>query len=162
NEPSLLPGERKAHLLEHERGGRRTAMVTWPGPNNGYAMTAPLCRFCSTPLQDTFVDLGMSPLCESYVPGDKLNQMEPFYPLKTWGVPLLLFGPLGALWDRREDIWRIRVFFLVRQLLGQARGGLCRSDRRAIESGRAELCRRAGEQRRVSVAMVCPPGHSLP
>jgi len=47
-------------------------------------MTAPLCRFCSSPLHDTFVDLGMSPLCESYVPADKLNQMEPFYPLKTW------------------------------------------------------------------------------
>lgn len=29
----------------------------------------------------TFIDLGMSPLCESYVPGERLNQMEPFYPL---------------------------------------------------------------------------------
>src|SRR5262252_3785456 len=47
-------------------------------------MTAPLCRFCSTPLHDTFVDLGMSPLCESYVPADKLNQMEPFYPLQAY------------------------------------------------------------------------------
>ncbi|MBV8715190.1 MAG: SAM-dependent methyltransferase, partial [Chloroflexi bacterium] len=41
----------------------------------------PLCRFCSTPLRDTFVDLGMSPPCESYLRADQVNQMEPFYPL---------------------------------------------------------------------------------
>ena len=41
----------------------------------------PLCLFCSAPLQQTLVDLGMSPLCESYLSADKLNQMEPFYPL---------------------------------------------------------------------------------
>jgi hypothetical protein len=29
----------------------------------------------------TFVDLGMSPLCESYVPAAKLDQAETFYPL---------------------------------------------------------------------------------
>jgi len=39
------------------------------------------CLFCRTPLRKTFVDLGMHPLCESYVSEDKLNQMEPFYPL---------------------------------------------------------------------------------
>lgn len=39
------------------------------------------CRFCKAPITHTFVDLGMSPLCESYVPADKLNTMEPFYPL---------------------------------------------------------------------------------
>jgi hypothetical protein len=41
----------------------------------------PLCRFCSMPLRQTFIDLGMSPLCESYVSAEQLNQMEPFYPL---------------------------------------------------------------------------------
>ncbi len=39
------------------------------------------CRFCSTPLKHTLVDLGMSPLCESYVNREQLNQMEAFYPL---------------------------------------------------------------------------------
>jgi hypothetical protein len=42
------------------------------------------CRFCGTPLEHTFVDLGMSPLCESYLPADQLNQMEPFYPLHVY------------------------------------------------------------------------------
>ncbi|HEX5821789.1 MAG TPA: class I SAM-dependent methyltransferase [Solirubrobacterales bacterium] len=41
----------------------------------------PACRFCSAPLRHTFVDLGMSPLCESYVPAERLGAMEPFYPL---------------------------------------------------------------------------------
>src|SRR5262245_59400037 len=41
----------------------------------------PTCRFCSGPLRHTFVDLGMSPLCESYVPAERVNAMEPFYPL---------------------------------------------------------------------------------
>ena len=41
----------------------------------------PGCRFCSGPLRHTFVDLGMSPLCESYVPAERLGEMEPFYPL---------------------------------------------------------------------------------
>ena len=41
----------------------------------------PSCRFCGTRLQHTFVDLGMSPLCESFLPAEHLNQMEPFYPL---------------------------------------------------------------------------------
>src|ERR1700734_3764096 len=39
------------------------------------------CRFCATPLRHTFVDLGMSPLCESFLKADQLNEMEPFYPL---------------------------------------------------------------------------------
>ncbi|HKQ36253.1 MAG TPA: class I SAM-dependent methyltransferase [Nitrospiraceae bacterium] len=42
------------------------------------------CLFCRAPLQKTFVDLGMHPLCESYVSEDKLNQMEPFYPLHVF------------------------------------------------------------------------------
>jgi hypothetical protein len=41
----------------------------------------PKCRLCGTPLAHTVVDLGMSPLCESYRTADQLNQMEAFYPL---------------------------------------------------------------------------------
>jgi SAM-dependent methyltransferase len=39
------------------------------------------CLFCKAPLRHTFVDLGMSPLCESYRTSEQQNQMEPFYPL---------------------------------------------------------------------------------
>ncbi len=40
-----------------------------------------VCRFCGARLTHTFVDLGMSPLCESYVEARQLNSMERFYPL---------------------------------------------------------------------------------
>ena len=43
--------------------------------------TTARCLFCKAPLRHTFVDLGMSPLCESYRSSEQLNQMEPFYPL---------------------------------------------------------------------------------
>ena len=44
----------------------------------------PHCRFCGTGLYYTFVNLGMSPLCESYVCAEQLNQMEAFYPLHVY------------------------------------------------------------------------------
>ena len=42
------------------------------------------CRFCSKPLRYTFVDLGMSPLANSYLTSAQLNQMEPFLPLHVY------------------------------------------------------------------------------
>lgn len=43
-----------------------------------------LCRSCGVELHYTFVDLGMSPLCESYVNIEQLNQVEAFYPLHVY------------------------------------------------------------------------------
>ena len=40
-----------------------------------------VCRLCGAGLTRTFVDLGMSPLCESYVPAERLDEAEVFYPL---------------------------------------------------------------------------------
>ncbi len=39
------------------------------------------CRFCSSTLEHTFVDLGMSPPCQTQVSPAQLNAMEKFYPL---------------------------------------------------------------------------------
>lgn len=47
-------------------------------------MSSSSCRFCSSPLHHTFVDLGMSPLCQTHIAPEQLNQMEPFYPLHTY------------------------------------------------------------------------------
>jgi len=41
----------------------------------------PRCRICRSPVEHTFVDLGMSPLCESFLAAGQLNAMEPYYPL---------------------------------------------------------------------------------
>jgi 2-polyprenyl-3-methyl-5-hydroxy-6-metoxy-1,4-benzoquinol methylase len=42
------------------------------------------CRFCGAGLQRTFVDLGMSPLCESYPSAADLNRGEVYYPLHVY------------------------------------------------------------------------------
>ena len=39
------------------------------------------CRLCRSPMTETFVDLGMSPLCESFLRADELDRRESFYPL---------------------------------------------------------------------------------
>ncbi|MPZ18396.1 MAG: methyltransferase domain-containing protein [Luteitalea sp.] len=53
------------------------------------------CRFCGEGLKHSFVDLGMSPLCESYVTGDRLDHMEPFYPLHVLVCHHCLLVQLG-------------------------------------------------------------------
>ncbi|HUG97958.1 MAG TPA: class I SAM-dependent methyltransferase [Gammaproteobacteria bacterium] len=44
----------------------------------------PRCRFCEQPLRTTFVDLGMSPLCQTHITIEQLNQAETFYPLHAY------------------------------------------------------------------------------
>jgi hypothetical protein len=41
----------------------------------------PLCRLCGAELTSTFVDLGMSPPCETYPLPEELDRSERFYPL---------------------------------------------------------------------------------
>ena len=44
-------------------------------------MATPNCRLCSAELSHTFVDLGMSPPCESYLTAEEVDGPEVFYPL---------------------------------------------------------------------------------
>lgn len=48
------------------------------------ATNHPQCRFCKSNLEHTFVDLGASPLCQSFLSAEQLNHMEPFYPLNVY------------------------------------------------------------------------------
>lgn len=76
-----------------------------------------VCRFCTTPLRHTFVDLGMSPLANSYLTPDQAQQMEPFYPLhsyvcdqcllvqlETFETPATIFGDY-AYFSSYSDSW---------------------------------------------------------
>lgn len=47
-------------------------------------MTNRTCRFCHADLTHTFIDLGVSPLANSFIKEKELNRMEPFYPLHTY------------------------------------------------------------------------------
>ncbi len=44
----------------------------------------PKCRFCGSPLRHSLVDLGTSPLCESYVTLESFGRPEPFFPLHVY------------------------------------------------------------------------------
>src|SRR5271169_4647230 len=46
-------------------------------------MTVTACRFCGAAVDGVFADLGSSPLANSYLPPERVNGMEPFYPLRA-------------------------------------------------------------------------------
>src|SRR6266850_1869065 len=47
-------------------------------------MSSSKCRFCQTSLEQTFADLGMSPISNAFLKPDQLNLKEPFYPLHAY------------------------------------------------------------------------------
>src|SRR3954452_24510995 len=73
-------------------------------------MTAVSCRLCGEPLTETFVDLGMSPLCESYVPADRVDAQESFYPLHVRICGNCLLVQLAA-YVAGEDIFSGYLYF---------------------------------------------------
>ncbi len=68
--------------------------ATMTVPNEAPA-TGMTCRFCGQIADRIFVDLGMSPLCESFLTSEQLNQMEPFYPLRVNVCPHCFLVQLG-------------------------------------------------------------------
>ncbi len=63
------------------------------------------CRFCGDKLKDVFVDLGMSPIANDYVPAEKMNSVEPFYPLCVYVCRECLLVQLPAV-QSAGDIFR--------------------------------------------------------
>jgi hypothetical protein len=68
------------------------------------------CRFCAAPLSVNLVDLGMSPLCESYLTADQINAMEPFYPLHVFVCSQCYLAQLGE-YVRAEHIFSEYAYF---------------------------------------------------
>jgi SAM-dependent methyltransferase len=71
---------------------------------------APTCRLCGAELTHTFVDLGMSPPCESYLTADQLDEGETFYPLHVRVCPQCLLVQLPA-YIPAEDIFSHYAYF---------------------------------------------------
>jgi SAM-dependent methyltransferase len=53
------------------------------------------CRFCGNPLQESFVDLGLSPLCQKHTHIEEINHAEPFYPLHAFVCDRCFLVQLG-------------------------------------------------------------------
>jgi len=68
------------------------------------------CRLCGAELTRTFVDLGMSPLCESYVAEGQLDEAEIFYPLNVRLCDACLLVQLPA-YVPGEDIFSDYAYF---------------------------------------------------
>jgi SAM-dependent methyltransferase len=68
------------------------------------------CRLCGAALTRTFVDLGMSPLCESYVSEEKLDEAEVFYPLHVRLCDACLLVQIPA-YVPGEDIFSDYAYF---------------------------------------------------
>ncbi len=63
-----------------------------------------VCRFCGAGLQRTFVDLGMSPLCETYPSATDLNCGEVYYPLHVYVCDQCFLVQLEE-YESRENIF---------------------------------------------------------
>ncbi len=57
--------------------------TTFPVPHQAHGHDHK-CRLCGSQVETTMVDLGMSPLCESFVPPEQADAMEPFFPLHAY------------------------------------------------------------------------------
>lgn len=68
------------------------------------------CRACAAPLKHVFLDLGSSPLSNSFLREEDLNKMEPFYPLRPYVCDSCLLVQLEAF-ETPEHIFREYAYF---------------------------------------------------
>src|SRR5215475_3100861 len=81
-----------------------------PAHQEGWELRMVVCRLCDSPLTETFVDLGMSPLCESFVAADDVDGPETFYPLHVRICTECLLVQLPA-YVAGEDIFSDYLYF---------------------------------------------------
>ena len=58
-------------------------------------MASNACRFCGAPLEHSFVDLGMSPLCQTQISEEQLDHAETFLPLHAHVCSSCLLVQIG-------------------------------------------------------------------
>jgi SAM-dependent methyltransferase len=68
------------------------------------------CRFCSTPLHHSFVNLGKSPIANAFLSGSQLHCMEPFYPLHVFVCDSCFLVQLGEF-ESPESIFSDYAYF---------------------------------------------------
>jgi hypothetical protein len=92
--------------------------LTNSGPGESKSGIEPDCRFCGVQLSRLFVDLGLSPLCQTQIEPDKLNVGEAFYPLRVFVCdacflvqldeyvsPDVIFGEEYPYYSSYSDSW---------------------------------------------------------
>ena len=99
-------------------------------------MTTPaqdlVCRSCGAPLDRVMVDLGSSPLANSYLSAADLARAELFLPLVRLRLRALLALPVAGVRDAGGDLHRLRLFLLLLDQLARACPPLRRRDDAAL------------------------------
>jgi C-methyltransferase C-terminal domain/Putative zinc binding domain/Methyltransferase domain len=68
-------------MQAHIRGERAAEEADSPTSAVAVDSFGAKCRFCANELRHSFVNLGMSPLCQTHITREQLNAMERFFPL---------------------------------------------------------------------------------
>ena len=66
--------------------------------------TSRLCHFCDAPLREVVVDLGSSPLANSYLTEERLQAAEKRYPLAIYRCTSCLLAQL-PMFETPEEIF---------------------------------------------------------
>ena len=122
----------------------------------------PTCRFCAAPLELSVVDLGMSPPCQSFVPPERVREMEPFYPLHCSACERCFLVQLEVFVAAGGHLHGVRVLLRLLDLVGGPRPRLRRDDPRAPRSRRGRSRRGAGLERRLPSAALRRDGRPDP
>ncbi|MGB8321756.1 MAG: class I SAM-dependent methyltransferase [Candidatus Acidiferrum sp.] len=85
------------------------ALVTAPVSLPQTTATQP-CRFCGAALRSTFVDLGMSPLCETYPAAKDFKSGEVYYPLHVYTCEKCFLVQLEEF-EKAENIFSDYAYF---------------------------------------------------
>ena len=149
---------RMASLPRRRRGGARTddRQMLATAELEPACMTASACRFCGTALRRSFVDLGRSPLSNAFLDRGPAPEMEPHYPLHAYVCENCLLVQLEAFASPATIFTDYAVFLVVLRDLAASRGSLCGADDARACAGRRFAGRGAGQQRRLSAAVLPP------
>lgn len=86
-----------------------STMMTMPSECQSTLAVQP-CRFCGAQLEQTFVDLGMSPLCETYPAARDFRKGEVYYPLHVYVCTRCFLVQLEEF-ERVENIFGDYLYF---------------------------------------------------
>ena len=118
------------------------------------------CRLCGGALAHSLVDLGMSPLCESFLAPEQLDAMEPYFPLHALVCGSCFLVQLGE-YVSPEHIFREYAYFSSYSTSWVAHAqAYCAMIAQAARARPGQPGGRAGEQRRLSAAAFSAAGRA--
>ena len=121
------------------------------------------CRFCAQQLNHTFVDLGMSPLCQTHIEPHAAQSHGAVLSAARLGVRQLLPRAARGVRRARRDLPRLRLLLVVLRQLGRARARATPSAMIArLRLGREVAGHRDREQRRLPAAALRRARHPVP